>query len=200
MSVLFTDSGAGSDANPIGGSWTAVTGFDPIRRVSNQFANSVGSDQDCGAYVNTIAAFADMYSQVRIPTVGGGDAGPAVRIQTASSSQYFLQNSAGTDVNLYLLNGSYTLLDNDAGTYGANDDIYLEIQGTALLSKLAGVNKNSVTDATFATGRGGINMYTAATRFDNYELGDFAGGASVFIPLIGRGPGLCLAGGGGLVG
>lgn len=179
MATQFSDSGTGADANPVGGSLTTVTGFDAIRRVSNQFANASGGSTNSACYINTVADQGDQWVQVRVAVVGGQDAGPALRIQTATGYQVFLQNaSGGTDFNLYLYNAGYTLLDNDAGVYSTNDDIYAEVQGNAYVTKESGTTRNSVTNATFATGRMGINMYTGDTRFINFDAGDFTAGST----------------------
>ena len=182
MTVLHADSGTAGDANPIGGSFTTLTGFGALRRVSNTFANAAGSDTDSCAYVNAVADTADVYVQMRVPTVGGGDGGPFVRASTATGAQVFLQNGGGTDFNLYLFNGGYTLLDNDAGTYATNDTVRLEIVGTAYVSKQNSTTRNSVSNGTLSTGRGGMNIYTGATRFDLFEMGDFTSSSSFDVP------------------
>lgn len=178
MASLFSDSGgAAGDANPIGGNFSTAPSFNPIQRTGSKFANSQGFDVDCGAYVNSVTPPNDHYAQVTVDTVGGGDAGPMVRISTSAQSCYFIQNADGATVLLYSISsGSYNLVDSDAGSYGAGQSAYLEAQGTTILSKVNNVTKNNATDATLASGRFGLNMYTAATRFTNFDGGDFSGG------------------------
>ena len=53
MSTLFTDSGAGADANPIAGNWSKPSGFNAIKRLSNKFAAGTASS-DCWGYVNSV--------------------------------------------------------------------------------------------------------------------------------------------------
>lgn len=179
MTALVQDDGTGTDANPIGGIYTTLTGFAPLRRVSNKFAGANGgSDGDCAAYTSTVMPN-NQYAQVQVDTVGGGDAGPMIRMATGAQSGYFVQNSDGANMYVYSISsGSFALVDSDAAAYATGNTIYLEAQGTSIVSKKNGSTINSATDATLSSGRVGMNMYTQATRFSLFEGGDFSAGAS----------------------
>lgn len=173
MTVLFTDSGAGADANPIGGSYVTVTGVGAIRRLGNQLANASGSDGDHAAYVD-ITTPNDCYCQVRNPVVGGRDGGPVVRAQPGAMSLLFFTDYNATDVEAYIfVSGSPTLKDRDAGTYNTNSILRFEVVGTTYTTKIDGATINSFTDATFSSGKCGVFMYDSALRFDQVEIGDF---------------------------
>lgn len=181
MTVLFTDSGAGADANPIGGSYVTLSGWAAIRRVSNQLANATGSDGDCGARIN-VATPNDHYCQVTTAVVGGRDGGPMVRVQSAAASGVLITDYNATDVEAYVfVAGSFgSFKDRDTGTYTAGGTVYLEAQGTTYISKINGATINNFTDATFASGQGGVFMYEATQRFTNIEVGDFSVADTLF--------------------
>ena len=173
MSVLYTNSGVGADQSPLAGDFTTLTGAAGLRRISNKFA--VIAAQDSGAYVNTVTPPNDQYAKVTIDTVGGSDAGPACRMSTTQMSCYF-PTSAGssTEISLIsLVNGSFNFEDTDLAVYVAGQELYIEAQGTTILTKLAGVTINTATDASLTSGRGGMFMFDATIRFTNLEIGDF---------------------------
>lgn len=185
MSVLFTDSGAGANANPIGGSYVTLTGWAAIQRTSNQLANGAGSDQDCGARINVVTAN-DHYCKVTTAVVGGRDGGPMVRVQPVASSGALITDYNATDVEAYVfVAGAFgSFKDRDAGTYTAGGEVYLEAQGTTYISKINGATINNFTDATFLTGQAGVFMYEATQRFTNVEVGDFSAGDTLFAQVL----------------
>lgn len=177
MAVLATDSGTGTDESPLATNWSTLSSFNGLRRVSNQFAN-VTANSDSAAYYDTITAPNDQYSKVTVATVGGADGGPAIRM-TSTSNCYFLTNYNGSTIFLYsVVNGSYDVVDSDTGTYATNDVLYLEAQGTALISKKNGTTVNNISNASLSSGNIGMFIYDGTIRFTTFEAGDFtAGGA-----------------------
>lgn len=180
MSVLFTDSGTGTNANPIGGSYVTLTGIGALRRVSNQIANAAGSDTDSGAYIN-ITTPNDHYTKMTPAVVGGRDGGPMVRCQTGACSGVLITDYNATDVEAYVLvGGSFgSFVDRDTGTYQTTSVVYLEAQGTTYISKIDATTVNNFTDATFSSGKGGLFMYDGTQRYINIEVGDFVTGQNL---------------------
>lgn len=180
MSVLFTDSGTGSDANPIGGSYVTLTGIGGLRRVSNKIANAAGSDTDSAAYIN-ITTPNDQYCFGTPSTVGGRDGGPMVRCQTNAASGMLITDYNGTDVEAYaLVAGSFgSFVDRDTGTYQTTSVVRFQAVGTTYTSKIDSTTINSFTDATFSSGKAGFFMYDATQRWGTIEVGDFVTGYTV---------------------
>lgn len=177
MSVLFTDSGTGADANPIGGSYVTLSGWAALKRVSNTIANAAGSDGDCGARIN-VTTPNNHYCKIRPSTVGNRDFGCMVRCQSASAGAVLMTDYNATDVEVYVLvAGSFgSFVDRDPGTYQTTSDVYMEAQGTSYLTKIGASTINSFTDATFSSGQGGVFMYDSTARVINVEVGDFVTG------------------------
>ncbi len=177
MTVLFSDSGVGADANPIGGSYVTLTGFAGLRRLSNTIANAAGSDQDCGARIN-VTTDNDHYCKIRPSTVGNRDFGAMVRCQSATASGVLMTDYNATDVEVYVLvAGSFgSFVDRDTGTYQTTEDVYMEAQGTSYITKIGASTINSFTNATYLVGQGGIFLYDSTARVINVEVGNFAAG------------------------
>jgi hypothetical protein len=185
VTVLFTDSGVGADANPIGGSYVTLTGWTALRRLSNTIANASGSDGDCGARINVVTPN-DHYCKIRPSTVGNRDFGCMVRCQSGSAGAVLMTDYNATDVEVYVLvAGSFgSFVDRDAGTYQTTSDIYMEVQGTSYLTKIGAATINSFTDTTFSSGQAGIFMYDSTARVINVEVGDFQAGDTLFAQVM----------------
>jgi hypothetical protein len=89
--------------------------------------------------------------------------------------------------------------ENVSSTWGTfpSGSLDVECSGTTITAKLNGTTLVSRTATITGAGRNAI--FTRAGLFDEVEWIS-SGGASAFIPIIGRGPGLALAGKSGLVG
>ncbi len=183
MTVLFTDSGAGSNANPAGGSYVTLTGWAAVQRTSNTIANATGSSQDCAARIN-VTTDNDHYCQFRVPTVGGKDGGPMVRCQSGAATGVLTTAYDGINWEAYqVVAGGFDFKDRDVATYVSNSVPYLEVQGTNYVSKLLGVTVNSFSDATLTSGQAGAFLYDSAMRIDQIEVGNFSSGTAYSLSL-----------------
>lgn len=173
MTVLFSDSGAGSNANPIGGSYVTITGWGGAQRTSDTIANDSGSNTDSGVRIN-VPTDNDHYCQCTIPTLGGRDCGVMVRVQSGSAGGVLSTDYDGANLESYLVvAGVYDIKDRDVGTYATNSVLRTEVVGSNYTVKIDGVTINSFTDATFASGQAGLFLYDGAARFANVEVGNF---------------------------
>lgn len=183
MSTLFTDSGTGSNANPIGGAYTTLTGFSDIQRLSNLIEGTASSSNH-GAYVNSVTPPNNQWMQCSLQQAADSSngGGVMVRVQTGSASGYGMQIFGASNPNTVALfrfdSGSYTQLDSTTITYAPGDVFYLEIQGTTLIGKVNGVQKVTATDATYASGRLGLYLYSAPSNFINLVTGGDFGGST----------------------
>lgn len=105
-----------------------------------------------------------------------------VRVQSAAASGVLITDFNATDVEAYVVvaGGFGSFVDRDAGTYTAGGEVYMEVQGTTYISKINGATINNFTDATFASGQGGVFMYENTQRFTNIEVGDFLAADTLF--------------------
>lgn len=177
MTVLFTDSGAGADANPIGGVYTTLTGFDNLRRLSNRVEGNLGNS---GAYINSVTPANNQYMKLKwqMGSISVGDGGgPMVRVQTGSASGYVFQiydNGGTPKIELARFDsGSYVPLISNSASFTPGDLAYIEAVGTTITAKINGVQVLQTTDATYASGRLGIYSFSNVWVYDTIEGGDF---------------------------
>lgn len=180
MSTLFTDSGTGADANPIGGNYTTFTGFGAFRRASNKIGGASGTNN--AVYVNSVADQTDSWIQGKVGTNSGKSFGLMLRASTSAGDAYLLQlyNGSTWDIAKWT-GGSYSVLSTTTLAFAQDDVIYFEIQGTTLLAKHNGatVSALTVTDSTYSTGRFGLYSFADIVDTSMYDItaGDFSGGA-----------------------
>jgi hypothetical protein len=175
MTVLFTDSGAGADANPIAGAYTTISGFSDMRRVSNQVTGQVSSSNN-GAYINSVTPPDDQYFkltyQQAVLSSGGG--GPMCRTQTGSASGYLLQVFGVTIALARFDSGGYTSLATAGYTYAQGDVVQIQAVGTTIKAFLNGAEVLSTTDSTYTSGRFGVYAFSEQFVYTTLEGGDFA--------------------------
>lgn len=183
MTILASDSGAGSDANPIGGNWTTVSGYNGLRRVSNSIRGTTAGGANVAR--NTAATWpADHYSKVAIGTLQAGeDGGAAARISSSAQTLYFFDRN-GANVELYKdVSDVYTQLGSSvADTHSAGDVHECRAVGTTISGWKNGVQKISVTDSSISSGNAGIFWWGNTVPLTNWEGGDFASSATSLPP------------------
>jgi hypothetical protein len=194
LSVLQTTDFSGTDADPIGGIWSTVTGSSTWKRVSND-AQPSSSTSDSVAYENTVTWPNDQYAKAIIGTaypaaVAGDGLGVGVRWATGSITGYEVTTgTAGAGTTINKRNAGFSILASVATSFTATDEIYLEIQGSSLVAKKNGATFSlSASDSAIASGKATINLsgeLTSACSLSSWEGGDFAGGVSV-VPVITR--------------
>jgi len=205
------DSGTGTDANPVGGSWSGptVTGNQQLRRVSNKFANGPGTSADNGSYWNAgPTSSADCECYCTIDTAGSG-AGNWVEVEAriqnvgTSGADYYavLANLNGQSMEFFVVtNGVYAPLGSPSALPGSvswsnGDAIGIEIIGTTINGyyKASGGSWQLVasrTDSTYsAAGHIALSIGGSTSRVTNFGGGPFAGGGGGGPPspvVIGR--------------
>lgn len=182
MTILFQDSGVGTDASPIAGNWTVTGVAGPIRRISNEFATtSPGTDSD--AYVNSFVMPDDGYAQAVISVLGTGDGGPKIRMSVFGDG-YFPTSFSG-QIHLFRIRASGVTYEEIgtpvAGSFALNDVVQIRAVGTTISIYQNAVLKLTTTDSMFATGKAGIHMFDGTLRYKLFEAGDFTSGPA-FLP------------------
>jgi hypothetical protein len=77
------------------------------------------------------------------------------------------------------VSGTFTNLGTRTQAFSDGDLVYLEVQGTTLVAKVAGSQLGaSITDSAIASGKAGISFSSTETSasLDDWEGGDFAAG------------------------
>lgn len=117
-------------------------------------------------------------------TYSGG--GPCCRMQVGSFSCYMVYVAYDNGANNLILqrydSGSGTTLDSVTLAVDPTDKVDVEAIGTAIKGYVNDVEVLSATDATYASGYIGIEMYDAGTG-NKFQIESFSGG-----PLAGSGP------------
>lgn len=182
MTVLFTDSGAGDDASPIGGPYTTITGFNPLRRLENEIGGTANSANN-GAWINSVAAQEDCYIEAAI--AGGTLNSVGLMLRLDDDDGYVFQVFGGTPMIARFDGGSYSnLATGDAVSYTQGDVMRFEAVGTVLTAKYNGatvVTYDTASDETkYASGRFGLYSFVENNFLSNIEAGNFAsdGGGS----------------------
>lgn len=192
MASLFTDDFNRTNANPIGGNWTTLTGMGDWELNSNKARATANSDS--AAYVNSITPANDQWAKLildTVPTAGfsGDGIGPACRMSTSAKTLYecTVANSAGLSIAKRVA-GTYTQMASNFTGFVATDEVYIEAQG-ASPNIVVKVKKNGTVvltapnDSSIASGRFGVifsaDGSTTNTFIDNFEGGDFSAGGSV---------------------
>ncbi len=167
------------NANPIGGNWTTLTGFDAIKLDENMAGYVTGSP--AGVRWNADTFTATQYSEVK-PAAGWGAQGPAVRMQSAAETAYLLQCTSATNIDVIrLVAGTFTTIASrtvSSMTLGTTV-VKLTVSGTGATVTLAvyvdGAKQGadiSDTDATRITGAGSVGFYTESGYLDDWAGGD----------------------------
>lgn len=172
-----TDCTGGSDnfnranAGSLGNGWTDInSGYTIASNAAVTITGGYGNLAYCHA-----AAGNDQFSQVTI--VNDDNSGVGLRFSFDSMtdyiSGYMCLNYNGTLTLWRVLNQtSFTSL----GTYangGGSAVVKISAQGTTIKCYLAGTERISVTDATYATGNPGLAVYGANMGEDNWTGGTF---------------------------
>lgn len=174
MSTLATDTFDRANGG-LGSNWTTMTGATAPAIVSNEV--EIDGDPE-HAYYNAVTPPADQWAQVTVksPVVTTADngVGPMLRAATGADSHYMIFAwDAGCQI--YVANSGYTAIGSVGASFASGDVLYLEIQGTSLISKKNGSASGmpSGTDGTHASGRFG---FFGANQAENPHLDDWSGG------------------------
>ena len=170
MSVLYSETFTGANANPIGGVWTTGSGWAALQRISNLVDGTSG---DSGAYVSTVVPPNDQYSKVTLGAAFTTDGGPFVRAATGAKTHYLLDIAASCQ--LYRVSaGVYTTIGAAFSHTAVIGDVYeIRAVGTTISGWINGVQQRTVSDANIASGRFGIFISGTSLRFSSFEGGDF---------------------------
>jgi hypothetical protein len=165
-----TAAGLSASWTVIDGGWERVTGA----------ALGTGEAQGNLALWNADTFANDQYAQVKVSTLGGWIAGPAVRL--ASLRGYIITvEAAQSQIKIQRINSdeSYTSLQTIGSLTITSGDLWrLEAEGTTLRAYQNGVQRGTnQTDATYSSGAAGMFTYGAgAVALDDWEGGNLAGG------------------------
>lgn len=178
MSGLYNFDGA--DTDPLPSPWASATGWGTLRRLSNQCANSAGSDTDAAMRRTDSSA---TLSKVEFRS-GTFDGGPAHL--DSSGNGYITTSYSGVHVEFYRVAGgpNYTKVGNNHSvTFAAGDTGRLDIDGDDLVFYKNDVEVGRETDTTYRTGlTPSIFEYAANLRVDNHTDGQ-AGGQTINVGL-----------------
>lgn len=170
--TTFTDDFNRADSSNLGAGWVEVSGDWSI--ISNQLSpgNAGGTILLRAA---TDAASDDNFAQTTIAATTAASQGVACRTNANLSTGYLWRNN-GTSWDLFTL-GTFVLLATYAVAAAPGDVAKVQAVGSTIKGFVNGIERASVTDTTYATGKSsGIRAESAsALRFDDFSSGDVAG-------------------------
>lgn len=179
---VFSDTFTRADGS-LGGAWENVTGAASLVIVSGA-VRGAASDQNClvGLRSSVVPFSADQEAQVTYSTPGLGDfGGPAVRLNAATGSGYFVEADGYSENTrgVYRLSGGVrTRISTLPIVPVAGDTVRLRVVGSTLTVFVNGVEGESVVDATLSTGQPGMYYWRGnigATMLDNFSASEVGG-------------------------
>lgn len=202
MTTLFTDSGTGSNANPVGAPFITAPGFGAIQRLSNCFeGTAAGANSGCYVDPGVVAFPADQWVQWESVQPGGSAPssgfGGMLHVGDNGSGQtnaYLCQwyptsgggaNPAGTFDIARWTNGGYNSRTNVSHSWAPGDIYYFESVGGVLTAKINGVTILTSTEDIPYTGPVGLyNFNLVISGIINVTAGDFSSGQVFSFPGI----------------
>lgn len=170
----------GADADPVPSPFAAVTGWTTLRRLSNQCANSAGSDTDCAMRRTDSTATRSIF-EYRSGTFDGGPA-----FLDSSGNGYVTTLYSGNTVEFYRVTGgpNYSQVGGDAAVTATAGDVFeLALDGNDLVFYKNSSEIARRTDSTFRTGlTPAIFEFAGNLRIDNHTDGA-SGGQSIDVGL-----------------
>jgi hypothetical protein len=163
MAVVATDDFNRADANPIGGNWVTITGWNALQIVSNTARRTSGNS---GARYN--ASFLnDQYAQAKIASIST-DNGVLVRCASAAATFYTWSFYGGGEV-WKNVSGTWTKLADRDATFNIGDVMRIEVSGTAISVYVNGSKIGAnVTDTSIASGQAGLAIESDCS-WDDFE-------------------------------
>lgn len=190
MATLRTDAFTAANGTALttyNSQWSYVQG---VYGINTNAAHSASSGTETAARDNANTYPNDQWSQgTAVAVANGGWIGVSVRCSNSIVSYYEYYSDSANDATLALMaGGTWTSLASGSPV-AANDVMYIEAQGTAILAKKNAANQfgGAVTNASIASGWAGIAGYSNLTgsRVDDWSGGDFGGGGGgIVIPVM----------------
>ncbi len=170
-----------ADTDPLPSPWASATGWNALRVVSNECANSAGSN-DSAAMRRTDSSSTRSIIEYRSGTFDGG-----AMLLDEDGNGYILTSYTGTTTEMYRVDGgpSFTRIDTGAPvvSYAAGDTQEIMIDGDDIVGLKNGVEIMRATDTTHRTGLSpAIFIFDGSLRVDNHDDG-VAGGQNIDVGL-----------------
>ena len=194
LNQLASDSFAGTDANPIGGSWTTFqtnSVFAAAQRVSNK-AEGTATGKNSTAWWNGLTWNADQWAQVTIGACSANSyVGVVLRQDTATSQtcyQFLWHGSTGSSGAwfIYKVTGGATFSQLATGPtvpVNVGDVLTASAIGTTLSFYLNGNLLTTVVDSSISVGAAGFNIQPTVV-IGNATLSAWSGGNIVSSPSV----------------
>jgi len=180
--AVITDDFNRADANPAGGNWSTLSGYNVVQIISQKLCSS-SSGGDSGAYWNAATPGANQFVQYTISALTAGLAatwGLILRLNDGVGTMYQAQHvpSIPRTQILKIITGTPTAISGEDTTpWQLNDVIYFEVNGTNLTLKRNGGTILTVSNGDItAAGSIGVRipLFTGAAGSDSID--DFSGG------------------------
>lgn len=182
MTQLASSSFPGADENPLseGGNWVQLAAFglgNIVKLVSNSVGNAATNQDSWAVYDGGISWPTQQYCEWKITTVGSGDGGPTINVDTATGNGYHVNHNNGLYFQLYkFTGGGFVNVDSSTNptALAVNDVVRLtQLAGGVIEVKLNGSVIISYTDGTpFSGGKPGVGIFDGTIRLDDFAAGD----------------------------
>jgi hypothetical protein len=185
--TLASDSGAGANANPIGGSWTPIsttTPYNAAQRLSNNIQSTTAATNN-DSYWNALTWPNDQWSQITAAaTSSTADIGPELRMNTSGIVTCYRMQWGGVNLGS---SGSALIRKGSAGTFSTlttmtgltvslGDSLLGVNNGSELLLYYNGICIGPASDISVTSGAAGFEMFGDAVS-GNAQISAWSGGS-----------------------
>jgi hypothetical protein len=174
--TVATDDFNRADAATLGANWTDNPTLTGMGIASNRAEAKAGGGF-CQAHRSAEAFNADQYSKATIVSADQ----TAITVRGSGDNFYMLYTAGSGDILFKRTPGSFTSIVNFGGGIANGDVTELQVEGTTLRAYRNGVQIGTdQSDSTHSTGKPGVfGEDPAASKLDDWEGGNMAGGAAV---------------------
>jgi len=175
LSLPVTDNFNRTDANPLNGDWTKVTGYYDLKIVSNAVIPI--TDSAWAGYHRPVSESwpNDQYAQLKIVNDGMGWRGLFVRVNNDNNMYALHWDESSWYVKRVDATVETTLGSSGSWTVTTTDTIKFSVVGTTLTVYKNGVSQGTRTDSTYSSGNPGFGMYSGVPSGSGVD--DWEGGA-----------------------
>jgi len=184
MAQLATDNFNRADSGTLGANWTRISPNNLF--IASNTVRATTTTDDISAYTGFGAISTNQYSQCTYN--GGNGAGVCVRCSNSANTFYVGFFGEGTTCYIFkVIAGTFTALSTVTGaTPASGDTLYIEAQGTSIVTKENGTVRNSITNtaidgSTVGGPYPGLHGYDTNVAIDNFAMGDFTASSTISI-------------------
>jgi len=196
--TTITDAFPQGDEDPLssGGAWSAYAALNALEVVSNRVRCNALNGTDCYMTRNDFTPANNQYASIAVPTVTSDVTANYVGVllrftapETRQGYQFVMNERGGESLILHVDGDAYTTIASNSTAWAATDIIQGRADGTTLSLFRNGSLNLTASDASYSSGRCGIEVYINALNSltnieaDNFVCGDLSDLTASGVPM-----------------